>query len=153
MPYTVLPALLPEITPVYDVYFKAFDGEKIMEFLYPGGVDRQRHKHGTTLWWHHDTNGYTVKCVDSDTGAIVGMATWEIFWRPGSTWTKPLKGAEWLKGKDKEKADSVLVPLWEKREEIIGARPHLCKWTMRRILVPRYLLCWATADVNSFQTV
>jgi hypothetical protein len=126
MPLGVLPALLPDITPVYDVYFAAFKDEQILEFLHPGGVDRQKHKHGTTLWWMHDTNGYTVKCVDSDTGKVVGMASWEVFWMPNKGWQKP-KGVEWLKGNDRTRAESVLVPLWEMREKLIGARKHVCK--------------------------
>ncbi|KAK9772228.1 putative N-acetyltransferase domain-containing protein [Seiridium cardinale] len=131
MPFAVLPALIPEITPVYDVYFAAFKNEKIMEYLYPGGVDRQAHKHGTTLWLHHDQNGYTIKVVDSDTGAVVGMAQWEVFWRPGkdTLWKKP-KGAEWLKGDKRTKAETVLIPNWNMREKLFGGRKHVYCVTM-----------------------
>lgn len=129
MGFAVLPMLVPEITPVYDVYFEAFKNAQIMEFLFPGGVDRQAHKHGTTLWLHHDQNGYTIKCVDSETGTIVGMAQWEVFWRPdkGSLWKKP-KGAEWLKGDKRKKAETVLVPNWAMRDKLFGGRRHVCRW-------------------------
>ncbi|KAH8677927.1 acyl-CoA N-acyltransferase [Xylariales sp. PMI_506] len=149
MPYAVLPSLLPDITPTYDVYFAAFKGEKILKYLFPGGVDRQAHRHGTTLWLHHDRNGYTIKCVDSDTGKVVGMATWEVFWRPGKVegWHKP-KGAEWLKGDHKKKAEIVLMPLWEKRDQFFGGRKHVYCVTMathpdyRRKGIGRMLVQW-----------
>jgi hypothetical protein len=130
MPFAVLPALVPEITPVYDVYFEALKGQKMMEFIFPGGIDRNAHKAGTTLWWHHDQNGHTIKCVDSETGAIAGMAAWEVFWRPGkeNTWKKP-KGAEWLKGPARKKAETVLLPSWDMREKLVGGQKHLCEPT------------------------
>ncbi|KAI0125111.1 hypothetical protein BJ170DRAFT_488689 [Xylariales sp. AK1849] len=127
----VLPALIPDIKLVYDVYFEAFKDEKIMEFIFPSGIERQAHTHGTTLWWHADRNGYTIKCVDADTGAIVGMATWEVFWRPGKAeaWTKPA-GADWLQGSDKKKAERVLMPTWNMRDKLFGRRKHVYCVTM-----------------------
>lgn len=132
MPFAVLPALVPEITPVYDVYFEAFKGQKMMEFIFPSGVSRQAHKHGTTLWWHQDTVGHTIKCVDSETGDIVGMASWEVYWRPGKEngWKKP-PGAIWLKGEDRTKSETVLMPSWNMREKLVGGQKHLSElaWT------------------------
>lgn len=128
MPFAVVPMLVPDISSVYDVYFEAFKNAQIMEFLFPGGIDRQAHKHGTTLWLHHDQNGYTIKCVDSDSGTVVGMAQYEIFWRPGkdTLWKKP-KGAEWLKGDKRKKAETVLIPNWTMRDKLFGGRRHVCK--------------------------
>ncbi|KAH6645893.1 acyl-CoA N-acyltransferase [Truncatella angustata] len=131
MTFAVLPALIPDISPVYDVYFEAFKNGKVLEFLFPGGVDRQAHKHGITLWWHQDLNGYTIKCVDADTGSIVGMAQWEVFWRPGkqNLWMLP-KGAEWLKGDKRKKAESILIPDWTMRDKLFGGRKHVYCVTM-----------------------
>ncbi|CAJ2511963.1 Uu.00g075880.m01.CDS01 [Anthostomella pinea] len=131
MPFAVLPAQICDVEPVYDVYFAAFKNEPIIEFLFPGGGDRKAHTAGTVQWWNHDRNGYTVKCVDTDTGKIVGMASWDIFWRPGEegAWPKP-DGAVWLEGEQRTKAEGVLVPLWEMHEKLFGKNRHVYLPTM-----------------------
>ncbi|KAI0011818.1 acyl-CoA N-acyltransferase [Xylariaceae sp. FL0662B] len=120
MPLAVLPALIAEIEPLYDVHFEAFKDDPILKFIYPRGVDRKAHTEGTIQWWTHDKIGHTVKCVDSDTGDIVGMATWEIYWRPGDTgWERPA-GIPWLEGKEKETCDAILGPMWDLRDQLFG---------------------------------
>ncbi|OTB08662.1 hypothetical protein M426DRAFT_316675 [Hypoxylon sp. CI-4A] len=123
MPLVVLPAQIPDIEPVYDVYFAAFKDEPINDLLYPRGVDRKAHTEGTKEWWAHDKIGYTVKCLDTDTGKIVGMAGWDIFWRPGEDngWERPA-GIPWLEGKEKEKCEGVLNPMWDMRDKLFGKR-------------------------------
>lgn len=96
MPLVVLPAQICDIEAVYDVYFKAFEHQPVLQILFPNGVDRKAHAEGIMHLWTTDTNGYPIKCVDTDTGKIVGMTCWDIFWKPGgkSTWPKP-EGAVW----------------------------------------------------------
>ncbi|KAI0019415.1 acyl-CoA N-acyltransferase [Xylariomycetidae sp. FL0641] len=131
MPWVVLPAQIRDVEPVYDVYFAAFKDEPVLGFLFPGGVDRKAHTEGTIQWWNHDPNGYTIKCVDTDTGKIVGMASWDIFWKPGpeSGWPKP-EGAVWLEGDARKKAESVLMPLWDMHEKLFGKHRHVYLPTM-----------------------
>ncbi|KAI1330764.1 acyl-CoA N-acyltransferase [Xylariaceae sp. FL0255] len=131
MPLVVLPAQICDVEGVYDVYFAAFQNEPILDFLFPGGVDRKAHTEGTIQWWNHDKNGYHVKCVDTETGKIVGMASWDIFWRPEeeNAWPKP-EGALWLEGKNREKADSVLKPLWDAHEKLFSKQRHVYLPTM-----------------------
>ncbi|KAI0179997.1 acyl-CoA N-acyltransferase [Hypoxylon sp. FL1284] len=127
MPLVVLPAQVADIEPVYDVYFAAFQDEPIIDFLYPGGVDRKAHTEGVKQWWAHDKAVYTIKCLDTDTGQIVGMATWDIFWRQGNDngWEKP-SGIPWLEGKEKERCEAVLRPMWDLREQLFGKqRPYI----------------------------
>ncbi|KAI2472037.1 acyl-CoA N-acyltransferase [Annulohypoxylon bovei var. microspora] len=123
MPLAVLPAQLADIEPVYDVYFEAFKNEPILEFLYPGGVDRAAHAEGTRQWWSHDKTGYTIKCLDSSTGEIIGMASWDIFWQPGKEngWERP-EGIPWLEGEDKARCEGVLGPMWDLREKLFGKK-------------------------------
>ncbi|KAI1103791.1 acyl-CoA N-acyltransferase [Jackrogersella minutella] len=123
MPLAVLPAQVADIEPIYDVYFSAFKGEPIIDYLYPGGVDRPAHTEGTRQWWAHDTTGYTIKCVDSSSGKIVGMAVWDIFWKPGKEngWELPT-GIPWLQGEEKKLCEAVLGPMWNLRDEIFGNR-------------------------------
>ncbi|KAI1375064.1 acyl-CoA N-acyltransferase [Hypoxylon crocopeplum] len=123
MPLVVLPARIVDIEPVYDVYFAAFKDEPIIEFLYPRGVDRKAHTEGTKQWWSHDKIGYTVKCLDTDTDNIVGMASWEILCQSGKEngWERPA-GIPWLEGKEKERCEGVLNSMWDIREKLFGKR-------------------------------
>ncbi|KAI1450967.1 acyl-CoA N-acyltransferase [Annulohypoxylon stygium] len=121
MPLAVLPAQIADIEPVYDVYFKAFKDEPILQFLYPRGVDRAAHTEGTRQWWAHDRNGYTTKCIDTSTGKIVGMASWDVFWRPGKEngWERP-EGIPWLEGEEKVRCEAILGAMWDLREKLFG---------------------------------
>ncbi|KAI5863131.1 acyl-CoA N-acyltransferase [Durotheca rogersii] len=123
MPFVVLPAHIADIEPVYDVYFEAFKDEPILKFLYPRGVDRKAHTEAMAQWWGHDRISYTIKCLNADTGKIVGMATWDVFHRPGegNGWERPA-GIPWLEGKEKERAEGVLNGMWDMREKLFGAR-------------------------------
>ncbi|KAI0143050.1 acyl-CoA N-acyltransferase [Xylariaceae sp. FL1272] len=149
MPLAVLPAHICDVEEIFDVYFAAFEHEPILGFLFPGGVDRKAHTAGTVQWWNHDSNGYSLKCVDTDTGKIVGMAQFDIFWKPGeeNAWKKP-EGALWLEGKDREKAESVLCPLWNMHEELWKKSRHIYIPTMavhpdhQRKGIGRLLLQW-----------
>lgn len=128
MALVCLPTLIPDIQDVYDTYFEAFKGEPIIDILFPGGVDqkfRELHTQGTAEYWKASKSQYTVKCVDTQTGKVVGMGLWDIFFE-----TQPDAGAEgvtWLEGEHRERAEKVLRPLWDKKNELIGSRPHVCK--------------------------
>ncbi|KAI0203192.1 acyl-CoA N-acyltransferase [Astrocystis sublimbata] len=126
MPLVVLPAQICDIEAVYDVYFKAFEHQPVLRFLFPRGVDRKAHTEQVTHMWSADPNGYPIKCVDTDTGAIVGMACWDIFWKPGdvNAWQHP-GGAVWLDGEDRETADKILVPIWDVHKELFGYHKHI----------------------------
>lgn len=128
MPLTVLPALVADVEAVYEVFFEAFKDEPIMDFLYPGGVDRKAHNAATVEWWNHDTTGYTAKCVDTETGEVVGMSNWEVFWKPdeASRWQKPTD-IPWLQGEEKTRCLRVVEPMWDVREKLFGKEKYICK--------------------------
>ncbi|KAI9163443.1 putative acyltransferase SID5 [Paramyrothecium foliicola] len=116
MPLAVLPALVADVEEFYNVQFDAFKDELIMQFLYPGGVDRPAHCDATVKWWNHDKTGYHIKCVDTETGKIVGIASWDIFWKPnGDGGFERPAGIPWLSGKEKEQCEAVLGPMWDLR--------------------------------------
>lgn len=75
-----------------------------------------------------------MKCVEFETGKIVGMALWDIYLAP-STWRRPEIG--WLSGKEREQAESLLSPLWDARERF---------W-----LDQRYIYCHVVAVDPHFQ--
>ncbi|KAK0718650.1 hypothetical protein B0T26DRAFT_856340 [Lasiosphaeria miniovina] len=134
MVHAVLPALIPDIRKVYDIYFAAFKGERMGELmlsvLFPdGSVDseefRTAHAAGTLSYWHTSDTQYTFKCVDMDSGDVVGMALGDIFIRPRAAEERKNHGVPWLTGEHRARAEKVLNPLWEMREGLFGGQPYI----------------------------
>lgn len=128
----VAPALIPDIPRLYDIYFEAFKedemGRLIMNILFPGGVTdefKKAHAAATLAYWHTSNSQFTFKCIDLDNGEIVGMGLADLVVVPKEKRENP--GVEWLQGEEKERAERILNPLWEARDELIGSQPHICK--------------------------
>ena len=126
MTLVVLPALDAELEPLYDVWLAAFKDQPAVSILFPEGADRKAQVELVRQSWG-DT-GYPIKCVDTETGEIVGMATWEIFWRSSddSGWKNP-GCIPWLTAEDWNKAKEVVLPMWDVREKLFGKRRHVCE--------------------------
>lgn len=135
MGYAILPALIPEIEEIYNVYFAAFKGDPMGEImvntLFPGGTEspefRKAHAAGTLAWWNQSRVQYTYKCVDTETNEIIGMGLGDILIKGRTEEERQFGGVPWLEGEQKEKAEAVLKPLHETREKLFAGRPHLCK--------------------------
>ncbi|KAJ2980375.1 hypothetical protein NUW58_g6959 [Xylaria curta] len=132
MGLVVLPALIPDIRRIYEVYFSAFDndymGRIILKILFPGPIDdgfKQAHAAGTLQWWHNCDYQYTMKCVDTDTGEIIGMGLGDILVKPRTAEERQNHGVPWLEGEQRERAEKILNPLWEMRESLFGGQPHI----------------------------
>lgn len=128
----VCPALIPDIPRLYDIYFEAFKedemGRLIMDILFPGGVTeefKKAHAAATLAYWHTSNSQFTFKCIDLDNGEIVGMGLADLVVVPKEKRENP--GVEWLQGEEKARAERILNPLWEARDELIGSQPHICK--------------------------
>lgn len=137
MGLVVLPVLAPEIRSVYDTYFSAFKDDLILDVLFPSGITeefRAGHAVHTRAYWDSSDTQYTVKCVDSETGDILGMALWDVYLkeRPESEWKNP--GVTWLEGKQKERAEQILKPLWKKKDDLWGGSRYVCKCSFFWIL-------------------
>ncbi|KAK1750343.1 hypothetical protein QBC47DRAFT_464855 [Echria macrotheca] len=138
MVYVILPALVPDIRRVYDSYFAAFKGERMgelmLQVLFPGGTDseefRAAHAAGTLSYWHKSDTQYTFKCVDTATGEIVGMALGDILIRGRSEEERKFEGVPWLEGEQRERAEKVLKPLHEMRDQLFGGTPHIYSHVM-----------------------
>lgn len=158
MVYTILPALIPDIRKVYDVYFASFDNERMgnmmLKIIFPGGVDseefRAAHAAGTLDWWNKSDTQYTYKCVDMDTGVIMGMGLLDIYIKPRTDDERKNGGVPWLTGEHQERAEKVLNPLWEVREKLFGGQPYICKWNCASR--PPYSFD-AVTDKVSYQTL
>jgi hypothetical protein len=131
MVLTVLPATIPDIREVYNIYFSAFKDEPILPLLFPGGHTsdefRAGHAAHTADYWKLSPLEHTIKCVDTDSGNIVGMATWGVYWRERTEeeWKRP--EFSWLQGKDREKAERLLYPLWDVKDRLWGGRKYICE--------------------------
>ena len=134
--FAVLPALIPDIRAVYDVYFAAFaadeDGRRILDLFFPGGVTsaefRAAHADATLKWWHSSDSQYTFKCVDAESGDVVGMALCDVFVRPRTEEERKMPEIGWLAGEQRERAEKVVGKLWRAREAIWGGKPYICAY-------------------------
>jgi hypothetical protein len=135
MPLIVLPITPSDIRSVYDVYFSAFEGNVMLEILFPitfkdGKVAEEfRAGHATHQLEYLKSTPleHTLKCVDTDTDEIVGMAVYGVYFkeRQYDEYKSPT-GCEWLEGDERERCEKLLVPLWKKKEELLEGRPHVC---------------------------
>ncbi|KAJ3958566.1 hypothetical protein N0V92_004839 [Colletotrichum tropicale] len=129
MGLTVLPALIPDLPKVYDAYFAAFKGDAILSLLFPGGTEgedfRAEHTKNTVDYWHKSPTQYTLKCVDSDTGEIVGMALWDVFLKERTYDEYKFPGITWLKGEERARAEELITPICDVKAKLWGGRPHV----------------------------
>lgn len=140
MGVVVAPALIPDIEKVYDCYFDAFHQEPMaalmLQVLFPGGITeefRKEHTKATLDWWHKSTTQYTWKVVDTDKNEIIGMILADGFVASRTEEERKYSGLPWLEGRERERAEAVVRPLWEMREKLWGGRPYICK-LLRKIL-------------------
>jgi hypothetical protein len=135
MPLIVLPITPSDIRSVYDVYFSAFEGDIMLEILFPmafeGGKITEEFRAGHAIhqleYLKSTPFEHTLKCVGTDANEIVGMAVYGVYFkeRPYEEYKSP-SSCEWLKGKERERCEQLLVPLWRKKEELLEGRPHVC---------------------------
>ncbi|KAK4073674.1 hypothetical protein Trihar35433_3148 [Trichoderma harzianum] len=132
MVQVVLPALIPDIPKVYDVYFNAFQndqmGKIMLEILFPGVIDeefKKAHAAGTLAYWHTSGSQYTFKCVDTSTGEIIGMALGDVYLSERTEEERKNHGVPWLIGEQRERAEKILNPLWEVRERLFGGKRYI----------------------------
>ncbi|KAK1516013.1 acetyltransferase [Colletotrichum paranaense] len=129
MGLTVLPALIPDIPQVYDAYFAAFKGSVILDILFPTGIDeafREGHTKHTVEYWHKTSTQYTIKCVDVETGEVVGMALWDAFLKERTPEEYRSPGAVWLQGEQRARADELINPLSAAKEKLWAGRKYVC---------------------------
>ncbi|CAM1509032.1 Fc.00g027710.m01.CDS01 [Cosmosporella sp. VM-42] len=132
MVLVVIPALIPDIPKIYNIYFEAFKNEEMgrimVDILFPQGIDdefKNAHAAATLAYWHTSESQFTFKCVDTESGEIVGMGLGDLYLKPRSEEERRNLGVPWLEGAQRERAEAVLNPLWEAREKLLGGQPHI----------------------------
>ena len=133
MGLAVVPALIPDIPRIYDIYFEAFKhdemGQLIVDILFPQGVDeefKKAHAAATLAYWNTSDSQFTFKCIDLDNGEIVGMGLADLVVKPLEKRENP--GVQWLEGEERARAERILNPLWEARDDLVGGTPHICNF-------------------------
>lgn len=144
MGFVVLPALIPDIPAVYDVYFAAFARDAVTRAMFPNVSEedltsvrsefRKQHTEHVRRYWHHSSTQYTVKCVDSSSGAVVGMGLWDVYVTPSDY--KPTT-LEWLAGDERKRAEALVKPFGAVRKKL---------WANER-----YVYCHLTAVHPNYQ--
>ena len=134
MKAVVVSALVPDIRKIYDIYFAAFENEKMaqlmLQILFPGGITeefRTAHTANTLAFWNICSYQYTMKCLDIESGEIVGMLLGDMYVKPRTPEERQNFGVPWLEGAERERAEKVLNPLWEIKEKLWGGQPYICK--------------------------
>jgi hypothetical protein len=134
MVFFVVPGLVPDIERLYDIYFDAFGrdemGKIMTELLFPSGITpefRKSHTAFTLEWWKTCDYQYTVKCVDSETGDIVGMGLGDLIIPKGGEKTMEYPGVTWLEGEQRARAERILQPLWDARQRIWEGKSYICE--------------------------
>lgn len=98
----------------------------------PGGTEgedfRAEHTKNTVDYWHKSPTQYTLKCVDSETGEIVGMALWDVFLKERTYDEYKFPGITWLKGEERARAEELITPICDVKAKLWGGRPHVCEW-------------------------
>lgn len=134
MHIAVLPAVIPDIKRIYEIFFKAFQNDQMgsimLGILFPGGITdefRETHAQETAKSWHLSQDQYTMKAVDMRTGNIVGMGLLDIYLHERSEEERRYLGIPWLEGEALKRADAVIGALWEAHERILGGKKHICE--------------------------
>ncbi|KAF7561158.1 hypothetical protein G7046_g2964 [Stylonectria norvegica] len=132
MVVVVLPALIPDIPKIYDIYFKAFEnehmGQLMVNLLFPSGVDddfKKAHAAATLAYWHSSDSQFTFKALDTETGEIIGMGLGDLYLKHRTPEERANPGVQWLQGAERERAENILNPLWEIRDELFQDQPYI----------------------------
>lgn len=132
MGFVVLPASIPDIRKVYDVYFAAFDGEVVTQILFPWNVHddqfREGHASYTLEYWYKNRTQFTYKCVDTETDEIVGMSLWDVYWKERDESERSLPTVDWLQGEQRTRAQELIQAFWQRKEDVTKGRKHVCKF-------------------------
>ncbi|KAG9189121.1 hypothetical protein G6011_05989 [Alternaria panax] len=135
MGFVILPPLVPDISAIYDVYFAVLKDNILTRVLFPSASEKnltdansdfrevpifgldllQAHTAHVSKYWKTSATQYTLKCIDTDTNKIFGVALCDAYIAP-SDWKKGEIG--WLEGKERERAEALVRPLWDTREKL-----------------------------------
>lgn len=132
----VLPALIPDIKKVYDVYFASFMNEAMarlmVDIIFPDNMMdaadfRANHTAGTLAYWHASDSQYTFKCVDNATGDVMGMALGDIILTERPPEERRFGGIPWLGDEHRAGAEKIIGPLADMREHLFAGARHICE--------------------------
>lgn len=69
--------------------------------------------------YRHDPNGHFIKCVDKETGKMIGAAKWNVY-KPGEVAPQPqLSGPYWPNEEEEEFAKAMFHAFFSPRQRIL----------------------------------
>lgn len=133
----VVPAHEHDIDQLMEVQFSAFENDPIHGFLYPGDhfspTVRKDAGVRTIKAWREDPNIHFMKCVDQNTGRILGFAKWNFYLteRDYEEYSKrPV--VDWTTGRQKEIMENFFNANAAMRVKVWGGKPHIGKRSPKR---------------------
>ncbi|KAK2737890.1 hypothetical protein FQN57_007341 [Myotisia sp. PD_48] len=123
------PVVESDIGEMMEVFFRAFDGDPMLDVLFPGGnTPAVRDAGGKRCWkdWNSDPATSVTKCVDTETGAILGWAQWNVYTqeRPEEQWKAKVE-VTWNEGRGKEICTTILDAMGSMRQKVWQGKPFI----------------------------
>ena len=131
MPLITDKAQEADIPKLLDIMYTAFADDPWDRIMFPQIPPPDRRGLTIARWRDEvsvDPHTAFMKVVDTDLNESIAFARWHIYRteRPESEW----KGAEargWDEGTNVEAANEFYYKIHEKREKVMGGKPHCCK--------------------------
>lgn len=132
MVFIVEKAQEADIQRLLDIMYAAFSKDAWNRIMYPEIPGPEARGASIERWRDEISTNPTMrfmKAVDTDTGQIIAFARWNIYEtkRPESEWKKT-EPRKWDIGTNNEAANDFYNAVCEKRQNVMGGKPHCCKF-------------------------
>lgn len=123
-----------DIQRLLDIMYAAFSKDPWDRIMYPEipgpearGVSIERWRNEILI----DPTMHFINAVDTDVGEIIAFARWNIYEveRPESEW-KNMEARDWDIGTNVEAANEFYNAVCEKRQRVMGGKPHCRKFDL-----------------------
>ena len=136
MALQICPTQKSDLETVAKILFAAYKDFPTSRLMYPGGltpsilsgaVDSTRES------WGKDPLVRRMQVKDTKTGEIISFSQWNFLpERKGDEWRK-IPEMKWPDDYDGEAATKIQVRQINKRHDIMGTKPYICKYDLDRI--------------------
>ena len=130
MPFVIEYAQEADIQCLLDIMYSAFHDDSLNRIMFPI-IPAHNDRAASIARWRDellDRHVSFLKVVDTEINEIIALAKWRVYLseRPESEWKGTPQRQLWDEGTNVEAANEFFSAIHEKRERIMGGRPHLC---------------------------
>ena len=123
-----------DIKRLLDIMYAAFSKDPWDRIMYPQIPGPEARGASIERWRDEisiNPNMRFIKAVDTDVGEIIAFARWNVYEveRPESEW-KNIRVRGWDTGTNIEAANEFYNAIREKRQAIMGGKPHCCRFKL-----------------------